>query len=257
MQAHNRVKTKDKMLNSELIQLAKEYTCLLQEGKDDQAVNLFSDMCKINNMGQVIPESYLYDEVGKLTRELHDNINQFVNESQMQAAADEEMPDARQRLEYVVELTDRSAHKTMSLIENSLPVVASLDKKVVEIKKEIDGKIHDEVLYQKITKFLDFSSSVSVKVAEDLNGIMLAQDYQDLTGQIIQRVSVLVQSVENNLIELLKITDCNNSEVSTDNEKQELKENSNGFGPVVPGVNHGEVLQSQDEVDDLLSSLGF
>ncbi len=257
MQSHNSTTTEDKVLNSELVLLAKEYICHLQDGEDEQAENLFGEMCRINNIELNIPDNYLFDEVGKLTRDLHDNINQFVNESQIQVVADEEMPDARQRLDYVVELTDRSAHRTMTLIENSLPLVASLDKKTVELKKAIEETMHDEVFQKKLIIFLDFCSSTSVKVTDDLNEIMLAQDYQDLTGQIIQRVSSLVQNVENNLIGLLKITDCNKNVVSTDDEKQVLKQSGNGFGPVVPGVNQGEVLQSQDEVDDLLSSLGF
>ena len=256
----NAVNNSNEIAGDELIQMSKNYTNLLMEGNESQAEMVFAEMCKLNKHQKPAQENYLYDEVGKLTRELHDSINQFVSDSRLQVTAGEEMPDARQRLNHVIELTEKSAHKTMSLIENSIPLLSSLDERLVQFKSAVDNvSVDDEV-----AKILEYTSSISKKVSNDLNEIMLAQDYQDLTGQIIQRVSTLVQNVENNLIGLLRITE--EDKVSVRNSKNvdkkmvgvhEEEQKNNGFGPAVPGVNHGDVLQSQGDVDDLLSSLGF
>jgi len=252
----NAVNNDSGTVNNELIQVSKDYTDLLVAGNESQAEVVFSEMCKLNKYQQAAQDHYLYGEVGKLTRDLHDSINQFVSDSRIQMVADEEMPDARQRLNHVIELTERSAHKTMTLIEHSIPLLSSLDERLVQFKSDIDDVSERE----KITNIIEYASSISKKVSNDLNEIMLAQDYQDLTGQIIQRVSILVQNVENNLIGLLKISETGKGSTDRSQKMDETgkkENNSNGFGPVVPGVNHGEVLQSQDDVDDLLSSLGF
>ena len=243
-------------VNDKLIQMSKDYTDFLMTGNESQAEIVFTDMCRLNQYQQTAQDHYLYGEVGKFTRELHDSINQFVSDSRIQVVADEEMPDARQRLNHIVELTEKSAHKTMSLIEHSIPLLSSLDERLIQFK----GHFDDVSMDKKITNMLEYASSVSKKVSNDLNEIMLAQDYQDLTGQIIQRVSALVQNVETNLIGLLKIAEIGGGSMDLSQKTDGIDEkenNSNGFGPVVPGVKHGEVLQSQDDVDDLLSSLGF
>ena len=89
----------------------------------------------------------------------------------------------------------------------------------------------------------------------------MAQDYQDLTGQIIRRVITLVQDVENSLVELVRITGQRMqpsavAEVSAEKEKEKEKD-IEACGPAVPGVDKGDIVSSQDDVDDLLSSLGF
>ena len=241
-------------VKDELIQLSKEYTDLLMAG-ESRAETIFEEMCRLNQHLQIAQENYLYGEVGKLTRELHESINQFVNDSRIQVVADEEMPDARQRLNHVVELTEKSAHKTISLIEHSIPLLSTLNEKLSQFENDRENVSVDK----KITDIFEYVSSISKKVSNDLNEIMLAQDYQDLTGQIINRVSALVQNVETNLISLLKISEMGEESMGMSKKTDGInqKEKNNGFGPAVPGVKHGDVLQSQDDVDDLLSSLGF
>ena len=87
----------------------------------------------------------------------------------------------------------------------------------------------------------------------------MAQDFQDLTGQIIKRVIQLVEEVEGNLVNLVKISgvqpvDAGEVELS---EEEKRKKAIEAEGPMVPGVDEQEVLSGQDDVDDLLSSLGF
>ncbi len=132
-------------------------------------------------------------------------------------------------------------------------------------------------LSEEMTAFLHLVSSSSKKISSDLNEIMMAQNYQDLTGQVIQKVSTLVQEVEKNLLTLLQLgnklltdkTSLNKASgyeqvevVATniargDKAEDDQKQNNLGYGPAVPGVSKGDVLHSQEDVDDLLSSLGF
>ena len=84
----------------------------------------------------------------------------------------------------------------------------------------------------------------------------MAQDFQDLTGQIIRKVINLVQEVEDSLVELIKLSGKKLSE-EDQGALTEIVEEENGHGPQVPGVDHGNTVDSQDDVDELLSSLGF
>ena len=85
-----------------------------------------------------------------------------------------------------------------------------------------------------------------------LSEVLMAQDYQDLTGQIIRKVITLVQNVEQKLVKLVRITGnkLDDSKGATD-DKKELS------GPAIPGLDQGDQVTNQDDVDDLLSSLGF
>jgi chemotaxis protein CheZ len=86
----------------------------------------------------------------------------------------------------------------------------------------------------------------------NLNDVLMAQDFQDLTGQIISRVITLVEEVEGNLVELIRLTGDRFIKPQDAPETDTAAE-----GPHVPGVGRTDVVADQDEVDDLLSSLGF
>ena len=253
--------------SSHLVQLSKDYTDFLQAGDVRQAESVFMKMHELNHLPGSEQDNSLYHEIGKLTRELHESINNFFGDSRIQLMTDTEMPDARQRLQHVIELTERSAHRTISLIEHSGPLMSSLDERASVLRDKLQvmatGKDRTSLDDLQLEKFLEMVSSTSEKVSEDLNMILLAQDYQDLTGQIIQRVSTLVQEVENKLLTLLKISEDSegHGSVAICKESQEgesgREKDNRGYGPAVPGMNKEDVLQSQEEVDDLLSSLGF
>jgi chemotaxis protein CheZ len=86
----------------------------------------------------------------------------------------------------------------------------------------------------------------------------MAQDFQDLTGQIIGRVINLVSDVEDSLVEIIKIGGNRLSKSSPQKKEEEKKEEAVALdGPQVPGLESTTAVSGQDEVDDLLSSLGF
>ena len=263
--------------NTQRIQMAQDYITQLQLGENQQAENLLQE---INQLNTKPSDQDLYSRVGKLTRDLHDSMSSFMNDTRIHMMTNEDMPDARQRLQHVVDLTEQSAHTTMTLIENSNPLLSQLRERATVLQQQLHsyknkqrvnntlsndkpgdaGQERNGSMYlnEEIDAFLHLVSSSSKNITKNLNEIMLAQNYQDLTGQVIQRVSTLVQEVENNLLILLQ---SGNEQIATEqldvNIKSKENKNNRGYGPAVPGVSKGDVLHSQEEVDDLLSSLGF
>ncbi len=278
--------TQDSLDNSLRIDLcikaAQQYITKLQMGKDNQADNLLLELNQLNSntLNSEASNKDLYTKVGKLTRELHDSMSSFMTDTRVHMMTNEDMPDARQRLQHVVELTEQSAHTTMTLIENSNPLLSKMQVKAVILQQKLNSyKDSQQVSVstfdsKEIDDFLKLVAVTSETVKKDLNEIMLAQNYQDITGQVIQRVSTLVQEVEDNLLSLLQtdheIPASKKSadehleagiQVESSSEKHKEEQNNKGYGPAIPGTNHSagksDILNSQVEVDDLLSSLGF
>jgi chemotaxis protein CheZ len=115
---------------------------------------------------------------------------------------------------------------------------------------------------KEIDEFLDVTRDHAGKIHGNLSEVMMAQGFQDLTGQIIRRVITLVQEVEDNLVELIRLSGGARLERGQETREPVAVEESaedvmRGVGPSVPGVDEGGSVSGQDEVDDLLSSLGF
>ncbi len=87
-----------------------------------------------------------------------------------------------------------------------------------------------------------------------MNEVLLAQGFQDVTGQIIRRVIGLVQDVEESMVELIRLS---GQPGSIQDDRSEQSTEPHLEGPTVPGVEQGKMMENQDDVDDLLSSLGF
>ncbi len=211
-------------------------------------------------------ESKLYQELGKLTRDLHDALNSFRLDARISDIAAKEIPDARERLNYVISMTDKAANTTLNAVEESMPMCESLENQAGELQEQWQQFVQRKLganefreLSQRLGDFLQESADSSRKIRGNFNDVLMAQDFQDLTGQIIKKVITLVEEVEGNLVNLVKLS---GEQAAPEQEKEKSEEEKRqeaiaGQGPVVPGVDSGEVLSGQDDVDDLLSSLGF
>jgi chemotaxis protein CheZ len=204
-------------------------------------------------------EKSLFKEVGQLTRQLHDSLASFALDDQLTDLTDKGIPDAKERLNYVIQMTDEAANKTLNAIDEVLPITAEMEKKSLELSEKWRKFMSRELsladfkkMSGEITEFLDSSCKNTKFVHEKANEIVLAQSFQDLTGQIIKKVIGLVQNVEDSLVELVRIA---GPQEKTSEEAE--KEKGKLEGPAVPGVVVEGAVNSQDEVDDLLSSLGF
>jgi chemotaxis protein CheZ len=214
----------------------------------------------------------IYLEVGKLTRGLHDAIVNFdIDEARVENESDinaSQMANAQDRLDYVINLTQSSADKTMDMVEEGIPVAAELGEQAAQLKDDWAKLLRREMdasefksLCRRIDEFLVFSSNSSGLLSEKLNTILLAQDFQDLTGQVIKKVISLVQEVEERLVELMRVAGqveelagiVRGVEEKTSEKKEEA---TKAEGPQID-TSQSNVVSGQDDVDDLLSSLGF
>ncbi len=201
-------------------------------------------------------ESILFQEVGRLTRELHDSMKNFASDSSILTLTESDIPDAKERLQYVIETTEKAAHKTIAVIEEINPILKSLIAETDNLSAQWDLLSTNESLQSNVetininvVNYFSQTRECLVRLETGLNDILLAQDFQDITGQIITRVINLVQSLESNMVGLVSLS----SNKVKDTDELYLE------GPVVPGVNDDKknVAANQDEVDELLSSLGF
>jgi chemotaxis protein CheZ len=213
-------------------------------------------------------EPGMFKELRQLTGDLQKALERFSVESRLQDIAENEIPDARARLTHVISMTEEAAHRTLDLVEQSGPLAertaheaASLIDSFDSFKSRANGaQGFDAVirsldgllpLLKSMDKFLPSVRANSELIRRNLADVLLAQGYQDLTGQIIRSVMKLVSELESALASLARLS----GDVV---EHTTLGESSSaGQGPVVPGVTKGEVASGQTDVDALLSGLGM
>ncbi|MBD8604323.1 protein phosphatase CheZ [Pseudomonas sp. CFBP 8771] len=237
----------------------------LEKGRFGDAVQLIHELNQTRDRG-------LYQEVGKLTRELHSAIVSFqIDPNIPQAEEVSQITDATERLSYVVRLTENAANRTMDLVEQSTPVLNTLSAEANALSADWQRFMRREVaadefreLARRVDSFLTRSEQGNREVASHLNDIVLAQDYQDLTGQVIKRVTALVTEVESNLLKLVlmasqvdRFAGIQHDHEQLRAEKDQEKHPAKGEGPQIHADKREDVVSGQDDVDDLLSSLGF
>jgi chemotaxis protein CheZ len=230
----------------------------------------FSGAIKIIQELSEARHNSFYNEVGCLTRSLHDAIRDFQVDS-MDLVVGEggdsatKITDASDRLNYVIEMTSAAANKTMDMVDSSVPVASELQAQARELRKDWGRLIQRDLtpqefrdLYKRIDVFLSYADDSATTLHSNLNTILLEQGYQDLTGQVIARVNDLIRDVEEKLVHLVAVAGRVDSISGIQHQEKESEhDDTRGHGPAINKQNNPEVLNSQDEVDDLLSSLGF
>ncbi|MCW8905433.1 MULTISPECIES: protein phosphatase CheZ [Sedimenticola] len=237
------------MDNDERLMLAKQLVEHLEAGNEAEATHVSSLLTEG-------VESKLFLEVGRLTRELHEAINEFLLDPRINEMAQVEIPDASERLTYVITMTEKSANTTLGAVEAGLPLADDLGVKARAISEQWERFCNRELsvddfreLSRELGGFLALTTERSKQLHGHLTEVLMAQDFQDLTGQIIRQVITLVHDVEDKLVQLVRISGSKLPEKQKDAKKLE--------GPVIPGIDQGDTVSGQDDVDDLLSSLGF
>jgi chemotaxis protein CheZ len=208
-----------------------------------------------------IQQNDLFHEVGKLTRELHDALNNFNVDSRLVDLTEKDMPDTRDRLNFVIETTENAAHKTLTYIEETLPLATQLKQTADDIEqswhrfrmREMNAE-EFRALSKEIEAYLPSVKSNTEQIHKNLSEMTLAQGFQDITGQVIRQVITLVEEVEGNLVRLVKIAGTDQKDVKKDDV---IVDPIKAEGPQINAKDKANVVNDQDEVDDLLSSLGF
>jgi len=251
-----------KIENDSLLENARALVAELESGNGGQAEKI------IEQLGRMREQS-LFQELGKMTRQLHEALNSFALDDRIESLAMSDIHDAKARLNHVIEMTESSANRTLTAVENALPVsedlkarTDTLQEKWLRFRNKEMNVDEFRAMSKQIDEFLSITTQGTETIHSGLSDIMMAQDFQDLTGQILRRVVTLVQEVEDNLVELVRLSGGIEMEANGETRPVAKATNSEammqGIGPATPGVDTGgESVSSQDEVYDLFSSLGF
>ncbi|WP_319781813.1 protein phosphatase CheZ [Oceanisphaera sp. IT1-181] len=247
-------------LNKSTVSLeqARILVAMLERGDQDGADRYLTSVC--------MPQAKdLVEQVGQLTRQLHDSLQEFRNDPRLPELAESEIPDARERLSYVIDMTDKAANRTMDAVEASLPIADRLSHNVGSVMpgwrdlmgRQLELNKFKDLCFE-LDGFLVSSEKDAGQLKELLTEILMAQDYQDLTGQMIRRVINLVQEVEAKLVAILKVFGRlpGMEDVQPEPKKAQVADII-AEGPIMNKEHRDDVVSDQDGVDDLLSSLGF
>ncbi len=217
-------------------------------------------------------DGLIFNNVGKLTRALHNaivnfNVDSHDPEDDTGLSEKSQISDASDRLNYVLELTQGAADKTMDRVESCAPIAADISSESAQLREEWKRLKRREMkpdefrqLYYRMDEFFARIGSGADQLSTNLQDIILEQGYQDLTGQVLKKVIRLISDVETELVELVRIAgqveDVAGFKSKPDHDAAMAK-NESGEGPQIKAKQRSDVMASQDEVDDLLSSLGF
>ena len=194
----------------------------------------------------VSPE--VFQQLGTITRLLHDTMQQLGVMPKLQVATDG-LPDARSRLSYIATKTAQAAEKVLNLVDKGKSEHNAIAEATRTIASQIVADPVKAVASGAVMNFVQEVETSTKRIDDHLTDIMMAQDFHDLTGQVVAKVVTLANDLEDSLVKLLV-------SVVPEGVRAELDQNVLN-GPVVNPEGRTDVVQSQGEVDDLLASLGF
>jgi len=209
-----------------------------------------------------MPAEEVYNRIGNLTRVLHDALRELGYDKDL-AATREHLPDARDRLAYIARVTGEAAEKVLNAVDHARSVqgelvqqAASLRSRWHAVRTYTAGQAAPDratpagrKLVDETCDFFAGLDGQSDRTQAILTDIMMAQDFHDLTGQVIRKVVALAQSMEEQLLKLLIET--------TPPDQRKRVEEEGLAGPIVNAEGREDVVTDQAQVDDLLATLGF
>ena len=233
-------------------------------GDSDDLESLFDSIVAANSdeanrpavtVGDVAESDKVINHIGHMARTLHNTLRELGLNKEIEKAASS-IPDARDRLNYVANLTQQAAEKVLNATEAAQPIVDKMGSESQRLAGQwdmlFDKKLDVEQFKNLVTQTHVFLREVP-KQAKATNAqlmeITMAQDFQDLTGQVIKKIIEVTSNMEQQLVTLL-----------LENAPPAIKaEYDSGLlnGPVINAQGRTDVVSSQDQVDDLLESLGF
>ena len=201
----------------------------------------------------------VFQQLGQITRQLHDTLTQLGVMPRLQAAADG-LPDARSRLSYIAKKTGDAANKVLNSVDMAKAEHNSISEQTRAIAAAIVADPVKAVATGSVMNFVTEVEACTARIDGHLTDIMMAQDFHDLTGQVVAKVVSLATDLEDSLVKLLvqaapadttaKLM-AHIAPVEPEFDRAALA------GPVVNPEGRTDVVADQGEVDDLLASLGF
>ncbi|OLO03361.1 protein phosphatase CheZ [Salinicola socius] len=212
-------------------------------------------------MESVAPDD-LIRRIGHLTRMLRENMRELGLDKEVEKAA-QAIPDARDRLSYVASMTEQAAERALNAIDHAQPLQNALESEANDLDKRWDAWFAEPMALDEAKTLVKDTRSYLQAVPErtgatnaQLLEIMMAQDFQDLTGQVIKKMMDVIHEIEQQLVQVL---------IDNAPEGTERREHANLAAAQSSSLLNGpqinpkavDVVSNQDQVDDLLDSLGF
>ncbi|MFZ6644951.1 protein phosphatase CheZ [Undibacterium sp. TJN25] len=198
-----------------------------------------------SSLPQFPSDTPVFERLGDIIRALHDTLTEIGADNVLSEAASE-FPSARERLQHIGNLTEKAANTVLNKVEQTMPLQERLGDTAEKLQAEWAAAGDAHPLAARTAAFLAESQATGATTYQALSEIMMAQDFQDLTGQLIKKVVSLIERTENDLLKLL--IDAAPPGTMSLIKKDELMAG--------PGAAGGIALE-QSSVDDLLADLGF
>jgi len=198
--------------------------------------------------------------VGHMTRALHDSLRGLGLDKLVEKAASD-IPDARDRLDYVARLSEQAAKRVLDATDTAGPMQDAVESRSADVRTSWQALLDKDAagdaaqaqdwraLAQRTVAMMAENERAATATRAELMNIMLAQDFQDLTGQVIGKITSIAQDLEKQLVQVL--IDFAPSEIRRELDSGLLN------GPQIKPEGNTEVVADQGQVDDLLDSLGF
>ena len=190
----------------------------------------------------------VFQQLGTITRALHDTMQQLGVMPKLQTATDG-LPDARSRLTYIANKTAEAANKVLNSVDQAKAEHAHISAAAQEMAQAFTADPVKAVASGMVFNFVKDVEKSTSSIDQHLTDIMMAQDFHDLTGQVVAKVVNLANDLEDSLVKLLVSV--------VPPEHREKVDPTVLQGPVVNAEGRTDVVTNQGEVDDLLASLGF
>ncbi|XZG69426.1 protein phosphatase CheZ [Chitinibacteraceae bacterium HSL-7] len=201
------------------------------------------------------PARSMFSQIGQLTRKLHDTLRELGLDKSLEKAASQ-IPDARDRLSYVANMTEQAAERTLNALDAARPLQEGLASESRALARDWDKLMANQLSVAEFKALAEKTRAhlaATPSVVDDVNGhlleIMMAQDFQDLTGQVIKKILTMTKDMEGQLLDFL--VEHSGGALTVKHEDGLLA------GPVVSAEGRNDIVTDQQQVDDLLESLGF
>lgn len=201
------------------------------------------------------PAKSMFSHIGQITRKLHDTLRELGLDKSLESAA-ASIPDARDRLSYVATMTEQAAERTLNALDVAKPLQDSITDNSKHLSAQWDKFYKHELSVDEFKKLVEqthaqlkITTQQSEQVSAQMLEIMMAQDFQDLTGQVIKRVLSMAKDMESHLLDFLLMFSPQG--VAKTDDSSLLN------GPIVSTEGRTDIVTNQEQVDDLLESLGF
>lgn len=197
----------------------------------------------------------MYEQIGQLTRKMHNALRDLGYDKSLEKVADA-LPDAKDRLGYIASLTESAAERVLNATDLAKPYQDEIESRALALKARWEQLYANQLSIAEFKSLAEDTRQYLAQVPKQTQAtnaqlleIVMAQDFQDLTGQVIKKMMDMVHILEKELVTFL-------IEFSPDSKKANLDNNLLN-GPAINPEGRTDVVSSQQQVDDLLESLGF